>query len=161
MGAMTERAPVPETSLRAARQDDYGFALDLYLQSTRPLLLALGRWDEARILARFAEGWHLEEARMISAAGTTIGFIQVSESPDTVHIDQIHIVASFRGRGIGTGLIRAVMQRARDAGKMVGLNVIRGNLRAIALYRRLGFHIAADDEDKIQMRWLPEATTPS
>jgi ribosomal protein S18 acetylase RimI-like enzyme len=156
MCAISERAPLPETSLRTARQDDYGFALDLYLESTRPLLLDLGRWDETRILDRFAEGWTPEQTRMICAAGARIGFIQVSESASTVHIDQLHIVAPFRSRGIGSRLIRDVMRRARDAGKTVGLNVIRGNLRAIALYRRLGFDTATEDEEKIQMRWSPE-----
>jgi ribosomal protein S18 acetylase RimI-like enzyme len=156
MSAMAERAPMPETSLRAARREDYGFALHLYLESTRPLLVALGRWDEERILGRFAEGWHLEEAQIICRAGSPIGFLQVSKSGGTLHIDQIHIVAPWRSRGIGSRLILGLMAQARSAGMIVGLNVIRGNIRAIALYRRLGFEISGEDGEKIQMRWIPE-----
>ena len=156
MCAMAERAPTPETSLRPARQDDYRFALDLYLESTRPLLVALGRWDEARILSRFAEGWHLDEARLICRGGSPIGFLQISKTSEALHIDQIHIVAPWRSRGIGSGLIRGIMDEAQATQRIVGLNVIRGNTRAISLYRRLGFEISGEDGEKIQMRWALE-----
>jgi ribosomal protein S18 acetylase RimI-like enzyme len=156
MSAMAERAPTPETSLRAARRDDYRFALDLYLESTEPLLAALGRWDVALIPRRFAEGWRLEEAEIICRGGSPIGFLQVSKTAQTLHIDQIHIVAPWRSRGIGSGLIRDIMDEARATGRIVGLNVIRGNTRAISLYRRLGFAISGENGEKIQMRWVPE-----
>src|SRR5689334_1681751 len=40
-------------SLRPSRPEDYNFALELYLESTRKLLIELGRWDESRVVARF------------------------------------------------------------------------------------------------------------
>ena len=52
---------MPELTLRAARIGDYDFALALYLESMKPLLMALGRWDEERILSRFADGFKLEQ----------------------------------------------------------------------------------------------------
>ncbi|HLJ20254.1 MAG TPA: hypothetical protein VKU84_08655, partial [Stellaceae bacterium] len=39
-----------DISLRPARADDYEFALDLYLDSTKRLLTALGRWNRARVV---------------------------------------------------------------------------------------------------------------
>jgi ribosomal protein S18 acetylase RimI-like enzyme len=139
-------------SLRPSGPDDYKFALDLYLESTRRLLIELGRWDESRVVTRFKMGYKPDEVQIIRSGGTDIGWIQTSNSADEVHLDQLHIVNRFRNHGIGTSLIQGLQDRARRAGKTVGLNVIRGN-PAIALYRRLGFHIIGEDEEKLKMRW--------
>jgi ribosomal protein S18 acetylase RimI-like enzyme len=147
-----EPAGRPTISLRPARPDDYGFAVGLYLESTRGLLAALGRWDERRVLARFAQDFNPERARVIRSAGADIGWIQVSDSADGFHLDQLHLVDQFRNRWIGTHLIEALQDRARREGRPVGLNVIRGN-RAISLYRRLGFRLVGEDEEKLAMRW--------
>jgi ribosomal protein S18 acetylase RimI-like enzyme len=155
---MARPAAAPEISLRAARPDDYAFALDLYLNSTKRLLVALGRWDEDRVLSRFAQGWQLDQVQVIRAEGGDIGWLQVSESEETLHVDQLHLVAAYRGLGIGTRLFRELMGRAADTGRTVGLNVIRGNT-AIALYQRLGFQVTGEDEEKIQMRWEPSGHT--
>jgi ribosomal protein S18 acetylase RimI-like enzyme len=139
-------------SLRPSRPDDYNFALDLYLESTRKLLIELGRWDENRVVARFKKGYKPDEVQVIRSGGADIGWIQTSNSADELHLDQLHLIDRFRNRGIGTSLIQGLLDRARRAGKTVGLNVIRGN-PAIALYRRLGFRIAGEDEEKLKMRW--------
>jgi ribosomal protein S18 acetylase RimI-like enzyme len=70
---------------------------------------------------------------------------------DGIHLRQIHIVDGFRNCGIGTNLIQSLLDRAQAMGRPVALNVMRGN-PAISLYRRLGFRIVGEDEEKFQMR---------
>jgi ribosomal protein S18 acetylase RimI-like enzyme len=139
-------------SRRAGRMDDYGFALGLYLESTKPLLIALGQWDESRILARFADGFKLEQIQILCAADGVIGWMQVSETDAQLHIDQLHLIEGARNRGLGTRLIRELQDRASGSGRSLALNVIRGN-RAKALYERLGFIVVGHEDEKIQMRW--------
>jgi ribosomal protein S18 acetylase RimI-like enzyme len=134
----TEQSMAPQVSLRPSRPSDYQFTLDLYLESTKRLLLQLGRWDESRVVARFKAGYKPEEVQVILSDAVDIGWIQVSNSADELHLDQLHIINHFRNLGIGTGLIHDLPDRACRTGKTVGLNVIRGN-PAIVLYRRLGF----------------------
>lgn len=56
---------------------------------------------------------------------------------------------SFRSQGIGTALIRAAEELARKrGGKRIGLGVDENNLRAAALYSRLGYHPAAPYLDR-------------
>jgi len=144
-----------EISLRAARPDDYEFAVDLYLDSTKRLLTALGRWNQGRAIARFRRGFKTEQAQVICVGGADIGWMQISQSVDRLHLHQLHILAQFRNRGIGTRLIRGLIDRARGIGRPVGLNVIRGN-RALSLYRRLGFRVVGGDAEKLYMRWNAE-----
>jgi ribosomal protein S18 acetylase RimI-like enzyme len=141
-----------EISLRPARSDDYDFAVDLYLDSTKRLLTDLGRWNRGRVVARFRRGFKAEQAQVICLKGADIGWLQISEPDDRLHLHQLHIAARFRNRGIGTRLIRALLDRARRAGRPVGLNVIRGN-RALSLYRQLGFRVVGGDAERLYMRW--------
>lgn len=141
-----------EISLRPAQPDDHDFAAALYFESTKRLLTALGRWQERRVVARFQRAFKPEQTQMICSGGTDIGWMQVSQSTAGFHLHQLHIVDRFRNRGIGTGLINALLDRARALGQPVSLNVIRGN-PAISLYSRLGFRVVGKDEEKLQMRW--------
>jgi ribosomal protein S18 acetylase RimI-like enzyme len=149
---MANPAEAPYPSARQAGPEDFGFALALYLESTKPLLIALGRWDEERVRARFVEDFTPERAQMLHADGAEIGWIQVTDNGEGLHLDQLHLIEGYRNRGIGTRLIQALLDRGRRSGKWVGLNVIRGN-PAIRLYQRLGFALIGEEDDKLQMRW--------
>ena len=144
---------VHEISRRPAQNEDYDFALALYLEGTRPLLTALGTWDEARVLRRFAEGFHLPDVTVLSSAEVDIGWMQVSErSGSCIHLDQLHLVERVRNGGIGSRLIRELQDRATASERRVELNVMRRN-PAQALYERLGFRVVGGDEERLHMRW--------
>jgi ribosomal protein S18 acetylase RimI-like enzyme len=150
-----------QVSLRPARSSDQHFASRLYLQSTKGLLAPGRRWDRARQLKRFARGYKREYVQLIRYHGADVGWTQISESAESFHLHQIHLLVRVRGRGIGTFFITALQERARARGKPVSLNVMRGN-RAIALYKRLGFRIVGKDDEKFRMRWRarPPGRTP-
>ena len=67
---------------------------------------------------------------------------------------QLHLLAPFRGNGVGTQLIGEVLKRGAALGKPVTLDVLHGN-PARSLYLRLGFKQTGQDADKIQMIWRP------
>ena len=152
MPASKKSRAQPKVALRRARRADYRFALDLYLESQKPLLAALGTWDERRVVARFGQAFKLKETRVIRWNGSDIGWIQVSNTHKHFHLHQLHIVADCHNNGIGSLLIRDLLERAETSGRAVVLNVIRGN-RATSLYRRLGFRVVGEDREKLRMRW--------
>jgi ribosomal protein S18 acetylase RimI-like enzyme len=52
----------------------------------------------------------------------------------------IGVLAEFRGRGIGTALLRETLQKARASGlARIELSVREGNARVVGLYERFGF----------------------
>ncbi|MBU2550824.1 MAG: GNAT family N-acetyltransferase [Proteobacteria bacterium] len=68
--------------------------------------------------------------------------------PDFVSQDAeflIFVKQHYRSRGLGSGLTRAALERARDLGlEMVWLTVEGHNFRAIGLYRKFGFVFCED-----------------
>lgn len=140
--------------LRPARADDYAFCEELYFASMQPLLTALDAWDQDECKAAFEGYFQTDEIRMILMDGREAGWIQVSETEDALHLDQIHLLAEFRCRGVGTHLIRELVEEARAAGKSVMLSLVRGN-RVVNLYERLGFCLESEDSTRLHMRLGP------
>jgi len=158
---MTNEARTPpEFSLRPAKPDDYPFALALFLDGSAGHLQKIGRWDEERVVSRFKRAYKDEQARIIRAGGEDVGWIQIDEFVRRLHLRQLHLIASVRGRGIGTRLIEDLHERGVRQGKPVTLDVIHGN-PAKALYLRLGFRSTGEDLDKTRMIWrLPRKSAP-
>jgi ribosomal protein S18 acetylase RimI-like enzyme len=145
----------PKFSLRPARRDDYSFAVELYIDSMRPLMIGLGRWDEAERRAALRRSFKAADAQIIAINGCDVGWMQVSERDTDYNLAQIQILDSYCGQGIGTYLICDLLERARRDGKTVSLSAVRTN-RAIDLYERLGFRIIDPDATPIiDMVWEP------
>lgn len=143
---------MPGVTLRRASETDFSFAQEHYLTSMKPLLISLDAWDEATVLSNFKNYFNVDEIRIIRVDDFDAGWIQVSETREALHLDQIHLNDKAMGRGIGSVLIKATMDDARNKGKPVLLSLVRGN-RALGLYERLGFRIIGDDQVKFHMRW--------
>lgn len=61
---------------------------------------------------------------------------------DEYYIDTLSVSPRFGGRGIGTELIRAAEERARERGyHKNAMAVVTDNTRAYALYQRLGYEV--------------------
>lgn len=149
------RIDLGDVRLRSAGAADKGFAETLYLATMLPLLAALGQGDETKVRRRFARGFKVGCSQIAGFNGNDIGWVQISDLAEELHLDQLHLISDVRGCGIGTHLLRDLLERGRRSGKAVGLDVIRGN-RAFQLYRRLGFNVVGEDDEKHRMLWRPE-----
>jgi ribosomal-protein-alanine N-acetyltransferase len=63
---------------------------------------------------------------------------------DEIHINNVALRPHYRGRGIGTALLRHVLAEGRQLGaRRATLEVRASNEAACRLYQRLGFYVAA------------------
>lgn len=87
--------------------------------------------------------------RLLDEAQRGYGFVD----PQTPELT-IAILPGFRGQGLGTALLQALMDEARTQYRAICLSVSRTN-PAFHLYRRLGFEVACDRGSSIKMvcRW--------
>ncbi|GAA2542378.1 hypothetical protein GCM10010435_07540 [Winogradskya consettensis] len=92
------------------------------------------------------------QLRTVVAEGVEVGWVWsgVSQrSPGMGWLHNIEIDPAFRSRGYGSLVIAAVQQElARRGLRSIGLNVHGYNVRAMALYQRLGFEVLAQQMAK-------------
>jgi ribosomal protein S18 acetylase RimI-like enzyme len=143
---------LPEFSLRPAGPGDDEFALGLYLPITRGLLSDIPGWDDARIIERFRKAYDPVQVQVICVNGSDVGWMQLSELDEGLHLDQLHLVEAYRGRGIGTQVMKDLLSLAQSRDLPFRLNVMRAN-SAIEFYRGLGFAVVGEDNEKYQMQW--------
>jgi ribosomal-protein-alanine acetyltransferase len=73
-------------------------------------------------------------------AGETLGFACASAVADEVELQSLAVERGSRGRGIGSALLEALVEWARESGfRTLHLEVRAGNRPALGLYRRFGF----------------------
>jgi ribosomal protein S18 acetylase RimI-like enzyme len=89
------------------------------------------------------------QSRIILADGVSVGWLYTAELEDAVYIAEILILAEFRGKGIGSEVLRDVIGAARQ--KVVRLTVNSLSAAAVRFYERLGFRRVWSDEVNMVM----------
>lgn len=117
-----------------------------------------GSWDEEdqrrRFKSRFASG----NDRIIMVDGERVGAIAIDESPTELFLANVEIVPPWRGKGLGTAILRSLIARARARRLPVTLQVLKANQRAVALYEREGFQHVGETPTHYLMRWAVSPT---
>ena len=87
-----------------------------------------------------AATWNLERSLVAVEAGTVVGELSVSESSFGYGEIGMMVAADRRGRGVGSALLTAAIDRARARGlHKLALSVFPHNEAAVGLYRKFGF----------------------
>lgn len=151
-------------TLRRARPDDLPLLRRVYA-GTRQAELASLDWDEAQrewfvgmqfdLQARaFAQAYPEAHHEVVLCAGQPIGRVIIDHTSDPIRLIDITLLPDYRSAGIGSELLRRLLDEATAAGKPVVLHVARSN-RASALYQRLGFVVSAWNDVYLEMQWRP------
>jgi ribosomal protein S18 acetylase RimI-like enzyme len=145
-------------ALRPATPADSEFCFQLHKAAMGGYITAIWGWDEPRQRAFHDRSFHPGRWQVITADGVDVGMIDVEHRPTEVYLGRIEIHPRHQGRGIGTGLITALLDEARRNGQDLALDVLVVNPRAQALYQRLGLTEVArhgDGNIRIRMRSGP------
>jgi ribosomal protein S18 acetylase RimI-like enzyme len=94
---------------------------------------------------------------MILADDVPVGRYIYSEEESAIFFIDIMILPEYQNRGIGSSVIEPQMNSAKTFGKTIFLHVEKQNVRARALYERLGFALCdGEDETHYRMKWMPQ-----
>lgn len=138
-----------ELTARPCEPADDEFLYRVYA-STRQEELTRVPWSEAEKEAFLRMQFHAQHThyhthypdadyQVLLRAGEPIGRIYVDRLPAEINLMDIALLPEWRGKGLGTGLICALLEEADRTGKMTSLYVEQYN-PAMRLYTRLGFH---------------------
>jgi ribosomal protein S18 acetylase RimI-like enzyme len=141
--------------LRPATDADSEFCYRLHKAAMGDYVTAIWGWDEQVQRGFHARAFNPGRWQIITTGGADAGMLDVEYRPGEIYLARIEIHPDYQGRGIGTRLIRALADEARQKGQALVLDVLTVNHRAQALYRRLGMTEVArhgDNNIKITMR---------
>ena len=163
---MIDNSPLPPESigLRLAREGDEGFLRLVYAESRREELDQVV-WPEGVreqfLRSQFdAQATHYVkhyagvEFLIIELAGTRAGRLYVQRTSSEILVMDIALIPEFRGKGIGTVLLRQILDEGQSSARIVTMHVEKFN-PALRLYERLGFRIAEDQGVYWLLQWSP------
>jgi len=151
-------------TLRPRRDDDGVFLRDLYIAMRWRELAQTGWPDETKaafLMQQFDLQTRHYDAHYPGAAwtiieqdGKPIGRLYLQRSGNDLRLIDIVLLEACRGQGLGTRLIEAVQQEAKELGTVsLSLHVEQGSA-ALPLYQRLGFAITEDCGVHYRMDWV-------
>ena len=154
---MAELAPITLVPITA---ENWDAALALRVQEDRQSWVASIQPVALILLAKCAvnpdgQEWH---PLLLIADGEPVGIVGVGVNGDVAWVHHVLIDERFQGRGHGRALMKLVAAWVPPTVTRLGLNVVRENATAWALYESLGFVPVGVtiDEQVITMAYLSE-----
>jgi ribosomal protein S18 acetylase RimI-like enzyme len=142
-----------DVTRRVARESDVPFLLELRHQVMGPLHTA-AEVDQSADLALARVRRHFDCAEILELDGVPIGLLKVVRSPAEWRISQIQLLPEHQRQGIGSRLLREMLDGATAAGVTVTLAALKMN-PAVRLYCRLGFTIESESGKSVAMKFTP------
>jgi GNAT superfamily N-acetyltransferase len=137
-----------EWELRSAEPADVEMIAELRATVMRPDLERLGRFDEHRVRQRLRDSFSPRHTSVIVADGAFAGCVTVRPAEDARWLEHFYLVPEMQGRGLGSAVLRTLLDRFDADRVLVRLNVLRGSA-ARRLYERHGFVV--EDQDPIDV----------
>ena len=145
-----------QITFRQIKIKDFEFLWQLHNAALKKYITATWGWDEALQQKFFAESFNAGDGEIVVVNGKDAGFLSISEKEFEIVLISIRLLPEFQNRGVGTKLIKDVLDAARVKNKPVRLQVLKAN-PARNLYEKLGFKIFAETGTHFQMRFPDKA----
>lgn len=150
-------------TLRAATVRDLEFIFELHKATLGPYVNKVWGWDDDDQRAYLDRTIEIATTQIIVVDGVDAGRLNLADQDGDVYVGLIEVATDFQRQGIGTRILRDVLDEAFIAGRTVRLSVLKVNTDAYRLYQRLGFaeHPAegAETDIRVHMRAHPPAQT--
>lgn len=153
-----------KVSFRIVEDADRTFLFELYA-STRDWEFQQTSWTQADwqdfLQRQFsAQDLHYQRAfpnavrRIIQMDGVDIGRLYLDRQNECLRIIEFTLAPTARGRGIGSDILRSLMNEAHGGKVPVRLHVEKQS-PALKLYLRHGFRAVSDQGHHYAMEWMP------
>jgi predicted N-acetyltransferase YhbS len=157
-----------EWALLPAAPDDVEVIAELRAAVMRPDLERLGRYDEHRVRQRLRDSFAPEHTSVVVTADGAFGGCVTVRPVEAGQrdgqrggqwLENFYLAPVLQGRGLGSAVLRTLLDRTDAAGDPVRLHVLQGSA-ARRLYERHGFTVEAQDPIDIRMVRRPPERTP-
>lgn len=145
--------PRPDVSRRPLADADLPFLEALYAGTRTEELAGVPWTDEQKGAflhqqftaqhAHYQQHYPTARFEVLEVDGRSIGRLYVARWPQEIRLMDLALVAEYRGRGIGTALLRELIDEGGRSRRPLTVHVERMN-PANRLYERLGFRLKED-----------------
>jgi ribosomal protein S18 acetylase RimI-like enzyme len=164
-----DKVPAEWTLWCAAGPEDERLLFALYAEDQRAQFVPSGLAEElvrsliqmqyrGRSMTYAARYPASENSILIADDGSPVGRLLLDRGslrlPDCWRIVDIAILATHRGKGLGTRVLKECQRLCAAAGASLELQVTPWN-PARRLYERLGFQVVSEDATAVEMGWSP------
>lgn len=143
-----------KVTLRPAVNSDFEACRRTYFAETDWINERL-QLDQGEQESMFRKQWRPSQVCIIQADGVDIGWLQTVVSKSEHMLGQIFVDAPFQRKGIGTEVLRRIVEEASRLQLPIRLAVVKFN-PSRRLYERLGFKVTHEDERKVYMTRDPD-----
>ncbi|MFD0258494.1 GNAT family N-acetyltransferase [Kitasatospora indigofera] len=130
--------------IRPASAADVEAVAEVRAVVLRADLERLGRYDEQRVRQRLRDAFAPAHTWVIEVGGAFAGCVSLRPAEDAHWLEHFYLAAHLQGSGIGTAVLRGLLERCDREGTLVRLNVLQGS-PARRLYERHGFTPESED----------------
>ncbi|WP_431772487.1 GNAT family N-acetyltransferase [Streptomyces cucumeris] len=120
----------------------------------------LGRYEEQRVRQRLRNGFAPAHTWVIEVDSTFAGCVSLRPAEDAHWLEHFYLAPHLQGSGIGTAILRELLDQCDRDGTLVRLNVLQGS-PARRLYERHGFTLETEDPVDVFMVRKPASAVRS
>ena len=165
VGVRFETAVGREFFLRPVTPEDYEEMVEVYASTRADELAQVTWWDDAQKLAFCRMQYEAQKSEydsrfpdaqydVIVIEGRVAGRLWVGRDDEQIRMLDVTVLPWAQGRGVGTALIRSLIEEARAKGKRLRHMVFIMNEGARRLYERLGFVVFEEvGGSHLHMEW--------
>ena len=137
---------------RKATETDKQFLRQLFTRVYEEVVVRqIGHWDDQAYDKYFEDSWPGNNYELIESNGEILAAMWVEYEHDHIWLREIQVCPEHQNKGIGSRLLRQLMEDADASGLPIRLRVLRRS-RALPLYEKVGF--ARDGEYKDSHFWM-------
>lgn len=110
--------------------------------------------DQAAAFKTYEAEFEPNKIQVIETKGVPVGRLRVVRD-NGIYIGGLQILPSYRRQGIGTAVLKSLIQESKQANEIISLEVVIKNTRAVRLYKKLGFEVISETSEKQSMKYDP------
>lgn len=146
-----------EFVLRPATAADYQWLWRLKRETMRGYVeQTWGGWDDVAQEDFFRRSYKPHYVQLVMLGRERAGLLHVEREAGAIFLANIQIHPDYQNHGLGTAVIRSLLQSAQSLRLPVRLQVLKVNTAAQRLYIRLGFETTGTTSSHRLMRWQPK-----
>lgn len=130
--------------LRQATMEDKEFVYSLKKLVLKDYIDEIWGWDEDYQRKDFEVYYNPVNNKIITWNNSGIGILETTEDSDEIHIIEIAILQEYQGTGIGTNVLKQIIDNSKARDKRVKIGCFRINVEAKKLYLKLGFKVVEE-----------------